>query len=66
MANEDDASDDLDGEDGVEDLVVQLKPEDVVNRIKAESDFSTVIQLKALTNQDVESVVKQVKELIKG
>ena len=45
VANEDDASDDLDGEDGVEDLVVQLKPEDVVNRVKAESIFQ-IIQLR--------------------
>ena len=45
---------------------VVLNEQDVVNGLKTKSDFAKVIQLKAISTQEVEDVVDELKELIKG
>lgn len=45
---------------------VDLNEQDVVNGLKTKSDFAKVIQLKAISTQEVEDVVDELKELIKG
>ena len=45
---------------------VVLNEQDVVNGLKTKSDFAKVIQLKAMSTQDIEDVVEELKELIKG
>jgi type III secretory pathway lipoprotein EscJ len=47
-----------------EDIV--LTEQDVINSLKTKSDFAKVIQLKALSTQELEVVVDELKELIKG
>ena len=49
----------------VEEEIV-LTEQDVVNSLKTKSDFAKVIQLKALSTQELEDVVEELKELIKG
>ncbi len=55
---------DVPEEDVIEEKV--LTEQDVVNGIKTKSDFSKVIQLKATSSQELELVVDELKELIKG
>ena len=38
---------------------------DVVNKLKAKADFAKVIQLKAMSTQEIEIVAKKIKEMIK-
>ncbi len=45
---------------------IVLTEQDVVNSLKTKSDFAKVIQLKALSTQELEDVVEELKELIKG
>ena len=59
---------DLDIED-VEEPVTEeivLNEQDVINSLKTKSDFVKVIQLKAISTQEIEDVVEELKELIKG
>ena len=64
-------------EDQIDDKVIEtsdpmieeeivLTEQDVVNSLKTKSDFAKVIQLKALSTQELEDVVEELKELIKG
>ena len=43
-----------------------MSEQEVLNALKTKSDFSKVIQLKAMATQDIELVVQELKELIKG
>ena len=43
-----------------------LNEQDVINGMKTKSDFAKVIQLKAKSTQDLEFLVDELKELIKG
>ncbi len=63
---DDDMVEDIDiiEEDVVEEDI--LNEQDVMNGIKTKSDFSKVIQLKAISTQELELVVDELKELIKG
>lgn len=45
---------------------IVLTEQDVINSLKTKSDFAKVIQLKALSTQELENVVEELKELIKG
>ena len=44
----------------------EMSEQEVLNALKTKSDFSKVIQLKAMATQDIELVVQELKELIKG
>ena len=61
--------DDID-EDNVEEVSEEIIPElveaDVINNLKAQSNFAQVIQLKATSTQELESVVDELKEMVKG
>ena len=60
--------DDID-EDNVEEVSEEIIPElveaDVINNLKAQSNFAQVIQLKATSTQELESVVDELKEMVK-
>ncbi|RAP22842.1 hypothetical protein DID73_02580 [Candidatus Marinamargulisbacteria bacterium SCGC AG-343-K17] len=56
-------------EEAVEEEIIEevgLNEQDVVNGLKTKSDFAKVIQLKAISTQEIEDVVEELKELIKG
>ena len=48
-----------------EEVAVVLNEQDVINAIKSKSDYAKTIQLKALSTQNVEVLVEELKELIK-
>jgi len=42
-----------------------LTEQEVINNLKSQSNFAKVIQLKAISTQELESVVSQLKEMVK-
>ncbi len=46
--------------------VVPLTEKDVVNDLKTKADFGSVIQLKAMSSQDTQHLVGELKALLKG
>lgn len=45
---------------------IEINEQDVINSLKTKSDFAKVIQLKAISTQELEDVVEELKDLIKG
>ena len=59
-----------DDDDALDSLDVIQEPEslsekDVINNLKSQSNFAKVIQLKAISTQELESVVSKLKEMVK-
>ncbi|MEC8677557.1 MAG: hypothetical protein VXX85_01735 [Candidatus Margulisiibacteriota bacterium] len=57
-------------DDGLDSLDVMpeqatLTEQDVINNLKSQSNFAKVIQLKAISTQELESVVSKLKEMVK-
>ena len=48
-----------------EETLPELVEADVVNNLKAQSNFAQVIQLKTISTQELESVVDELKEMVK-
>ena len=58
-----------DFDQGLEDELTKEKPliaADVVNNIKTKAEYAKVIQLKALSTQESDVIVRVLKDLIKG
>ena len=62
----DDEESDLDTDDVLMIEDAPLNEKDVMNALKTKSDFSKVVQLKAISTQELEDVVEELKGLIKG
>ena len=42
-----------------------LTEQEIINNIKSQSNFAKVIQLKAISTQELETVVEKLKEMVK-
>ena len=59
-------TDDVDEPESEEAVVIELNETEVLNNLKANSNFAQVIQLKAMSTQELESVVEELKAMVKG